>query len=283
MNDYDRMAEIIRYLDACQDTQPDLKGLADLIGLSPFHFHRLFSHWVGITPKTFLQCLTLETAKRSLLDGQSVLDAAIDSGLSGPGRLHDLCLKLEAASPGEIKSGGHGLDFTWGIAPSPFGQCFVAWTNRGLHSIQFVDHQEANETVTELREAWPKAHFSQDDSQAETCISEVFQMPFEPNAKPLSAWVRATPFQVRVWRALLDVPLGHLTSYSQIARAIGQAKAARAVGTAIGSNPLAYLIPCHRVIRETGVIGNYRWRHGRKRSLIACERAIRGHFPARST
>jgi AraC family transcriptional regulator of adaptative response/methylated-DNA-[protein]-cysteine methyltransferase len=282
MNDYERIARVIRHLDACHAGQPDLASLAEIAGLSPFHFHRLFSAWAGITPKDFLQCLTLAHAKNLLYSGRSVLDAALGSGLSGPGRLHDLCVILEAASPGEVKSGGAGWTITTGFADSPFGQCLIGVSPRGLCHLSFVDSGDGAAALAELRENWPQARLLHDDASATRVAGEIFEPHGERSARPaLRAFVKGTPFQVRVWRALLQVPSGTLVSYGCLAAALDKPAAARAVGTAVGHNPLAWLIPCHRVIRETGVIGEYRWGVVRKRAMVAWEGASRAAEPGR--
>ena len=276
MNDYERVANVIRYLDEHHTEQPDLAQLAESAGLSPFHFHRLFSSWAGITPKDFLQCLTLAHVKQLLLRGESVLDAALAAGLSGPGRLHDLCVTLEAASPGEIKRGGAGWTIQAGFAESPFGPCLVAQSARGICHLAFVDPDNEEADWSSLRAAWPNARFDRDDSTAQSLIEKVFSPLHGDVLRPtLRAFVKGTAFQLRVWRALLCLGPGQLTTYGRLAAALGQSSAARAVGTAIGQNPLAYLIPCHRVIRSTGVIGDYRWGGIRKRALIAWENARR--------
>jgi AraC family transcriptional regulator of adaptative response/methylated-DNA-[protein]-cysteine methyltransferase len=276
MNEYERIARVIRYLDAYHADQPDLARLAGVAGMSPFHFHRLFSAWAGVTPKDFLQCLTLAHAKDLLHKGQSVLDAALASGLSGPGRLHDLCVILEAASPGEVKSGGMGWKITAGIADSPFGRCLIGESPRGLCHLSFIDTGDGVEALAALRAHWPRARLQRDDAAAARQAGKIFSPRSGRAARPaLRAFVKGTAFQVRVWRALLLVPPGTLVSYGQLAAALDHPRAARAVGTAVGHNSLAWLIPCHRVIRETGVIGAYRWGHLRKRAMLAWESASR--------
>lgn len=276
MNDYERIARVIRHLDACHAGQPDLASLAEIAGLSPFHFHRLFSVWAGITPKDFLQCLTLVHAKALLRKGRSVMETALEAGLSGPGRLHDLCVILEAASPGEVKSGGVGWTITAGFADSPFGRCLIGESPRGLCHLSFVDAGDSAAVLAALRENWPRARLQRDDASAAQVAGEIFEPRGERPARPgLRAFVKGTAFQIRVWRALLQVPPGTLVSYGQLAAAIDKPAAARAVGTAVGHNPLAWLIPCHRVIRETGVIGNYRWGAVRKRAMVTWESASR--------
>lgn len=281
MNDYERIARVIRYLDEHHTEQPDLHVLARQAGLSPFHFHRLFANWAGVTPKDFLQCLTLAQVKNSLRRGASVLDSALESGLSGPGRLHDLCVKLEAASPGELKAGGAEWAMLAGFAMSPFGTCLVAESPRGLCHLSFVEDGDENRAWTGLEQDWPNARLQRNDAAATRIVEKVFTRAINRDSRPvLRAFVRGTAFQVRVWRALLEIPAGRLTSYGHLAALVGQPTAARAVGTAVGQNPLAYLIPCHRVIRETGVIGNYRWGRIRKRALVAWENARHSLPPA---
>jgi AraC family transcriptional regulator of adaptative response/methylated-DNA-[protein]-cysteine methyltransferase len=270
MNDYERIAEVIHFLDEHHVEQPDLASLAGRVGLSQFHFHRLFSTWAGVTPKDFLQSLTLAHAKELLRASNSILDVALESGLSGPGRLHDLCVNLEAASPGELKSGGAGWTISFGFADSPFGRCLIAESPRGLCHLSFVENEKI--ALTDLQKDWPQAKLERDDSAAIRLAAKIFTHPADSQSQPaLRAFVRGTPFQVRVWRALLQVQPGMLTSYGRLASVIDKPTAARAVGAAVGQNPLAYLIPCHRVIRETGVIGDYHWGQIRKRAMIAWE------------
>src|SRR5256885_4687930 len=258
MNDYERVASVIRFLDQHHTDQPDLNELAAAAGLSPFYFHRLFSAWAGVTPKDFLQCLTLEHVKVLLHDGENVFDAAINSGLSGPGRLHDLCVTLEAASPGEMKNGGAGMQIDYGFTETPFGEALIAETKRGICHLSFVDGNGRNGARDLLTSEWPNAKLQRADQRAEELAGKIFTQPRQnQSSRALRTFVRGTPFQVRVWRALLSVPTGSLTTYGRLAHAIGQSKAARAVGSAVGANPISFIIPCHRVIRETGALGNY--------------------------
>ena len=274
MNDYERIARMIRYLDEHHTRQPDLAELAAVAGLTRFHFHRLFSRWAGVTPKDFLQCLTLAHAKQLLHEGNSILDAALAAGLSGPGRLHDLCVNLENAAPGEVKSGGAAWSITAGFAESAFGICLVAEGPRGICHLSFVEAGSENAAWSGLRNDWPRAHWRRNDSAAAEIVGRMFTLPTGRRPEPpLRAFVNGTAFQVRVWRALLQIPPGQLTTYGRLANALGQPAAARAVGTAVGQNPIAWLIPCHRVIRETGVVGEYRWGRVRKRALLAWESA----------
>ena len=235
--------------------------------------------WAGITPKDFLQYLTLSHAKNALRAGHSVLDSALDSGLSGPGRLHDLCVNLEAASPGEVKSGGDGWRIRAAFADTPFGFCLIGESTRGICHMSFVDNKDRPLAENSIRTDWPRAEIVW-DAEVSGLLTDVFRDPTEAcSPTSLKAIVKGTTFQVRVWRALLQIPAGALTSYGQLAESLGDRKAARAVGTAVGRNPLAWLIPCHRVIRETGVFGDYRWNPTRKLAIVAWE-AARWYPPA---
>jgi AraC family transcriptional regulator of adaptative response/methylated-DNA-[protein]-cysteine methyltransferase len=272
MNDYERVARIIRFLDAEHVEQPNLDDLATRSGLSRYHFHRLFSRWAGVTPKDFLQCLTLGHARERLRNGASVLDATLDAGLSSPGRLHDLCVTLEAATPGEIKAGGEGWTIAIGFTESPFGACCVGLGPRGVCHLAFVESCDRKAASATLAVAWPRAQLRWDNQLSRQLGAQVFR-PRSNGLSPvhLRAFVRATPFQLRVWRALLCVPPGASVTYGRLAAAVGRPGAARAVGSAVGSNPLAFLIPCHRVIRETGIVGEYRWGQQRKRLMLGWE------------
>jgi AraC family transcriptional regulator of adaptative response/methylated-DNA-[protein]-cysteine methyltransferase len=281
MNDYERVASVIRYLDRHHTDQPDLSELARGAGLSPFHFHRLFSAWAGVTPKDFLQCLTLEHVKTLLRDGDSVLDAALNAGLSGPGRLHDLCVTLDAASPGEMKNGGAGMRIDYGFAETPFGEALFAETARGICHLSFIDGEGRNAGRDLLTDQWPNAKLHRADERAEKLSEKIFARPPRSQSRPrLRAFVRGTPFQLRVWRALLSVPAGSLTTYGRLSAAIDQPRAARAVGSAVGANPVAFVIPCHRVIRETGALGNYGGGRIRKRAIIGWEMSARSALRA---
>lgn len=277
MSDYERIAQVIDYLDTQHTDQPDLATLAAHVGLSPSHFHRLFSRWAGITPKDFLQCLTLTHAKEMLRRGESVLDASLDAGLSGPGRLHDLCVTLEAASPGELKAGGAGWTIRAGFVETPLGTCLVGESPRGICHLAFVESTDRADGEAAIATDWPAARIVWDDTAMAALVEPLFALPTQGTRlgqPPLRAFVRGSQFQVRVWRALLRIPRGTLVSYGQLASVIGKPTAARAVGSAVGQNSLAYLIPCHRVIRGTGVVSDYRWGQPRKRALVAWESAL---------
>lgn len=270
MNDYERIARVIRHLDGNGREQPSLSELAEVAGLSEGHFHRLFQRWAGVTPKDFLQCLTAEFAREQLRHSRSVLEAALAAGLSGPGRLHDLMVTLEAATPGEVKSGGAGMAIEHGTVESPFGECFLAWNERGVCYLSF----EEPDALARLGEVWPKATLREHPRGAKALRDRIFR---DDGGGELRTFVRGSEFQLKVWRALLRIPPGSSASYGRIAEAVGSPRATRAVGTACGSNLVSWLIPCHRVIRETGAIKGYRWGTERKRAMLGWEAARSGN------
>ena len=267
MNDYERITRVIAYLDEHYREQPTLEELAELLGLSSYHFQRLFTRWAGISPDRFRQCLTLAHAKGLLRKGKAVLESSLDAGLSGPGRLHDLCLNLEGATPGDIKNQGKGWSIYFGTYLSPFGNCLIADGPKGVCHISFFD-TDHNIAVHSIRDSWPLATLIKDPAHIARIGDQIFQGYRDHNLRMM---VRGTHFQIRVWQALLALPAGHFASYGDIADYIGNKNASRAVGSAIGKNQLAYLIPCHRVIRETGVVGNYRWGNIRKKAILVKE------------
>ncbi len=269
MNDYQRIAQAINYLDQHRAEQPDLTTVAAAVGLRVGHFHRLFRAWAGATPKDFLQCLTLSHAKELLRQGEDVLAASLGAGLSGPGRLHDLCVSLEAATPGEIKARGAGLQIRTGIAESPFGMCLIGETARGICHLSFFDGDGREAAMAELHTDWPLARLVYEDEFAIQLAARIFT-PAAKNDR-LQLYVKGTAFQLRVWRTLLKIQPGTLVSYGAVATASGNPNASRAVGTAVGHNAISFLIPCHRVIRETGISGSYRWGGVRKRAILAWE------------
>jgi AraC family transcriptional regulator of adaptative response/methylated-DNA-[protein]-cysteine methyltransferase len=269
-NNYRQMAEVINYLVQHYSEQPSLERMASVVNLSPHHFQRKFTAWVGVSPKSFIQYLTFDNAKEMLRKGKRVSDVTSDVGLSSPSRLHDLCLKIEAASPGVIKCGGKGLVIDYGFGFSPFGECLIVSSPRGIVKLLFVDASKRDQATNELLSEWPQAMFRHNDQLVINLIEKIFNYG-NKKASPLTAYVKGTQFQLQVWNALLKTAPGDLISYGQLAQNIGQATASRAVGTAVSNNPLGYLIPCHRVIRGTGAIGHYRWGAGRKRIMIAYE------------
>lgn len=244
--------------------------LARQVGLSPDHFQRVFKEWVGISPKQFLKYLTLEYAKSRLDDNESVLDAALDSGLSGPGRLHDLFVTLESITPGDYKAQGAGIVIYYGIHASPFGFAVLATSERGLCGCFFLP--EAGELMAReaILEYWPRARLQRDDRKTGAFADHLFD-PRGRESTPLPVFVRGTRFQVQVWRALLEIPSGSLCTYSHLAESIGRPSATRAVASAVGDNPISWLVPCHRVIRKGGYLGGYRWGLPRKKVMLAWE------------
>lgn len=268
--DYQRIEHAIRYLAENQESQPSLDDLATSVGVSSFHLQRLFRRLAGVTPKQFLQHLTVERAKDALDASQSILDAALSAGLSGPARLHDHFVTLEAMTPGEYKAGGAGLEIRFGAAPTPFGKLFAAQTPRGICALSFTE-SDGSEEQNALRNQWFGAQLVRDDGSVENIARQIFQG--SSPERPLRVVAAGTNFQIRVWRALLEIPLGSVRTYREIARAIGAPASSRAVGNALAANPIAYLIPCHRVILGTGAIGQYRWQPFRKRALLAWERS----------
>ena len=265
---YARMAKVIRYVDENFREQPDLAELASVAGLSPAHFSREFARWAGLPPTRYVKRLALLAAQGSLTRGESVIAAAWEAGLSGPGRLHDLFVSFEAVTPGEYKTGGAGLELAHGFATTPFGTGHFAATGRGLAWLAFVDAGERN-AIEELAARMPGARLTRDDASAGRVAEQVFGQ----RRGRLALDVRGTNFQVRVWEALLKLGANAALDYGQIARAIGQAGASRAVGQAVARNPVAFLIPCHRVLRRDGALGGYRWGVDRKRAMLAWETA----------
>ena len=270
MSDYQRIEKAINFILENRNKQPSLEEIAESVHLSPFHFQRLFSEWAGITPKRFLQNLTVEHAKTLLDQAKPLLQASTEAGLSGTSRLHDHFVSLEAVTPGEYKTAGQGLTIHYGIQETLFGTTFIATTERGICKIAFLNNKNYVDAVNALKQDWPLTILIEDTESISETASSIFSKAPNKN-KPLSLYVRGTNFQVMVWRALLQIPQGHLQSYSSVATAIGKPKALRAVGTAIGANPIAFVIPCHRVIQQSGGIGGYRWGVARKYALQTWE------------
>ncbi|HEX7927180.1 MAG TPA: methylated-DNA--[protein]-cysteine S-methyltransferase [bacterium] len=272
VNDASRIADAIRYLDENARRQPDLDEIAKAVKLSRYHFQRLFRRWAGISPTRFLQVVTLSEAKRLLQEKRSVLDTALDVGMSGPGRLHDLFINLDGISPGEYKDRGEGLTLDWGVYTSPFGDCLLVASQRGVCSLTFLpDGLKAG--MAEVKAKWPRATFRPDGGKLKGVASRIFSSA--RSGAPLTLHLQGTNFQVQVWQALLRIPFGEVATYGDIAKAVGSPGAVRAVGTAVGHNPVAFLIPCHRVIRETGALGEYHWGADRKRCMQVWETARR--------
>lgn len=269
---YAAVARAIAFVRANASRQPELAEIAAAANLSEFHLQRLFSAWVGLSPKRFLQYLTKEHARAALRDSAGVLDAALDAGLSGPGRLHDLMVSCEALTPGEIRAGGAGVELHHGFATTPLGDALFAWTPRGICHLAFCDGDRA-EKLAALRADWPAATFVGDAGGAAGGAAELAArvFPAMPTPGRLHLLLKGTNFQIKVWEALLKIPPAALVSYGRLAGHLGQPQAARAVGAAVGANRIAWLIPCHRVIREDGDSGNYRWGVERKLALRAWE------------
>src|SRR4051812_36676214 len=263
-SDYDRIAQAIRFIEANHLRQPTLEEVARSVYLSEFHFQRLFRRWVGISPKRFLQFLTIEHAKQRLEQSRSVLEVTYDAGLSSPGRLHDLFVTLEALTPGEYKARGAGLRIAYGFHATPFGSALLAATERGLCGLSFVDEGGEGAAIDELQARWPDAALDEDARVTAALAERIFSRAADDD-RPIPLLVQGTNHQVRVWEALLRVPAGAVVSYESLAAATGKPSAVRAVAGAVARNQIAYLIPCHRVIRKLGAFGGYRWGTDRKR------------------
>lgn len=273
--DYNIVEKAIDYIEHHQGEQPSLADIAAAVHLSEFHFQRLFSRWVGISPKRFLQYLTKEYAKKLLGESKNLLDVTFDAGLSSPGRLHDLFIQCEAMTPGEYKKKGTGLEIRYGFAASPFGTCMIANTRRGICALKFVREFGKIALVKWLGEQWPKARLIEDDTAIKTIVQDIFPFNSQSMQAPLHLFVKGTNFQIKVWEALTRIPFGHTVTYRDIAGFIGHQGADRAVGTAVGKNPIPFLIPCHRVIKKMGGFGNYGEGRSRKKALIGWEAAKR--------
>lgn len=266
---YALVARAIAFIRESTKQQPTLEQIADAVHVSPFHLQRLFAEWAGISPKRFLQYLTKEYAKQQLKSSHNnVLTVTADAGLSSTSRLHDLMVSCEAMTPGEIKAGGDGLEITYGFAFSPFGESIIGWTKRGICHFAFsiADHDMMK---SELVAYWPNAVFSQDDLRAGHLLQDIF--PITPSRGRVHLVLRGTNFQIKVWEALIHTEFGRVISYQQLAERAGYHRAQRAVGTALAANHIGFLIPCHRVIRESGDVGNYRWGVDRKRAILGWE------------
>lgn len=283
---YATVAQAIRFIAAHQAAQPSLAAIAEHVGLSEFHLQRVFSAWAGVSPKRFIQFLTKEHARALLRESQDVLTAALGSGLSGPGRLHDLLVCCDAVSPGEVRRLGDGLCIRYGVGMTPFGQAMIGVTVRGVCHLRFVEDPAAG--LDALRAAWPAAQLQFAGDAAQALLDRIFvrvgasggvaagrRTGCASPEKPLPLLLQGTNFQIKVWEALLAIPEGWATSYGELARHLGMPGAARAVGRAIGANPVAWLIPCHRVLRESGELGGYRWGLERKQALLAWEASAR--------
>lgn len=271
--DYARIERAIRFLDRERAAAPSLAAVAAHVGLSESHFQRMFTRWAGISPKRFVQHRTAEVVKRLLRERRPVLEATYEAGLSGPGRLHDLVVNAEAVTPGELQRGGLGVTVRYGFHPTPFGECLIAVTPRGVCHLAFVEPVSRKDALARLEHDWPLAQLVADQNGTREAAAKAFPPPGSQAVPSLALHVKGTNFQLKVWRALLEIPQGELTTYGALAKRIGDANASRAVGSAVGANPVSYLIPCHRVIRASGELGGYAWGVDRKRVMLARELA----------
>jgi AraC family transcriptional regulator of adaptative response/methylated-DNA-[protein]-cysteine methyltransferase len=269
MTDYERIQKAIEFIQSNFQQQPDLDAVAKEVYLSPFHFQRLFKDWAGVSPKKFLQYISLQHAKK-LLQHHSVSDTAYETGLSGSSRLHDLFINIEGMTPGEYKNGGEQLQINYSFAETPFGNIIVASTTKGICHLAFADDEKA--ALKQLQLQFPKAQFRQVVDTIQQNALFIFTQDWKDLSK-IKLHLKGTPFQLKVWEALLKIPMGGVSTYANIANTIKNPNASRAVGTAIGDNPVAFLIPCHRVIRSTGEFGEYHWGSTRKTAMIGWEAA----------
>jgi AraC family transcriptional regulator of adaptative response/methylated-DNA-[protein]-cysteine methyltransferase len=271
LTNYERIARAIEYLKLHFKRQPSLEEVAEYVYLSPFHFQRMFTEWAGVSPKKFTQYLSVEYAKSLLKEKQaSLFDAALETGLSGTGRLHDLFMKIEGMTPGEYKNGGAALSINYSFAESPFGSLILAATPKGLCYLAFVGDRE--KAFLELQQQFPNARYQQVLDMMQQNALYFFTQDWN-TLEQVKLHLKGTPFQLKVWEALLHIPMGELTSYGKIAVAAHAERAFQAVGTAVGSNPVSFLIPCHRVIKSTGEFGEYHWGSTRKLAMIGWEAA----------
>ncbi len=275
MSDYERIAQAISYITLRVEDQPGLEEIAAHVNMSPFHFQHMFSLWAGVSPKRYLQVLTLERAKQLLQQPLPVLAASDTLGLSSASRLYDHFVQLEAVTPGEYKTGGADLAIEYAVQHTPFGQVFVAATPKGICKMSFLDHEDFDNSLGDLLARWPNAALRENPDACRSAVESMFGNKPKRD-RPLSLHVSGTNFQVNVWKALLRIPPGKLVSYSHVAEAIRHPRSARAVGAAVGANPVAFLIPCHRVIQQSGLLGGYRWGQTRKHAIHAWEAARYG-------
>jgi AraC family transcriptional regulator of adaptative response/methylated-DNA-[protein]-cysteine methyltransferase len=269
--DYDVVRRAIAFLSEHWRAQPEIEAVAEAAGVSTTELHHLFRRWAGITPKAFLQAITLDHARRLLRDSASVLDASLEVGLSGPGRLHDLFVTHEAMSPGEWKSGGAGLTVSYGFHPSPFGTALVMATERGLAGLAFADPGGERSALADIAGRWPRASLVEDTARTAPLAQRVFDVKLWRAERPLRVVLIGTDFEVRVWETLLKIPMGRAMTYSDIAASIRAPKAARAVGAAVGKNPISFVVPCHRALGKNGDLTGYHWGLTRKRAMLGWE------------
>ena len=271
--DYKRVEKAIKYIETNYKNQPSLDEIADHVCLSPFHFQRLFKDWAGVSPKKFIQFLTLEYAKKVLSESRSIFEASFQAGLSGPSRLHDLFVNIEAVTPGEFRDRGEGLRIYYGFHQSPFGSYMLAVTSRGICGLHFAAENEKEKYLHLLKSQWSEAVFEENPAYTETYHKQLFVSDADIEQRKITLLLKGTNFQLKVWKALLQIPAGNLASYDMIAKNIGSPTASRAVGSAVGANPVGFIIPCHRVINKIGAMSQYRWGASRKKAIIGWEAA----------
>jgi AraC family transcriptional regulator of adaptative response/methylated-DNA-[protein]-cysteine methyltransferase len=269
--DYDVVRRAIGHIRGHWREQPEIEAIAEAASVTPTELHHLFRRWAGLTPKAFLQALTLDGARQLLRDSASVLDATYEVGLSGPGRLHDLFVTHEAMSPGEWKTGGEGLTIRFGFHPSPFGSALVMATERGLAGLAFADPGEEPAALADMKARWPRAAYVEDSARTAAVAKRIFDQSQWQADKPLRVVLIGTDWEVRVWEALMQIPMGRLVTYSDIAGKVRSPAAARAVGAAVGKNPVSFVVPCHRVVGKSGELTGYHWGITRKRAMLGWE------------
>jgi len=269
--DYDVVRRAIAHIKGNWRSQPEIEQIAEAAGVTPTELHHLFRRWAGLTPKAFLQALTLDSARNLLRDSTSVLDASYEVGLSGPGRLHDLFVTHESMSPGEWKSGGEGLTISYGFHPSQFGTALVMATDRGLCGLAFADEGKERAALADMKSRWPKANYVEDSARTAPLCARIFDKKLWRADRPLRVVLIGTDFEVRVWETLMRIPLGRATTYSDVASTLGKPTASRAVGAAVGKNPICFVVPCHRVMGKSGDLTGYHWGLTRKRAMLGWE------------
>ncbi len=272
-DDYKKIEKAIHFIENNFKSQPNLDEIAESVHLSKYHFNRLFKRWAGIGPVQFLHFVTLGYTKKRLAKSKSLLDTSLDSGLSGSSRLHDLFVTFDAMTPGEFKKKGTGLNIDYSFYASPFGECLTAITKRGLCHLGFVQKNSRSDALNQLFDAWPNAVFSENSKSIDPLFNQIFNLHKTKETRPFNLLIKGTNFQINVWKALLQIPMGNVVSYQDIAEYIGRPKAFRAVASAIAINPVGYLIPCHRVISKSGKIHQYRWGPSRKKAIVGWETA----------
>jgi AraC family transcriptional regulator of adaptative response/methylated-DNA-[protein]-cysteine methyltransferase len=271
LRDYDSVRRAIAFISEHWRAQPTIEAMADAASVTPDELHHLFRRWAGLTPKAFMQALTLDHAKNLLRDSASVLDAALDSGLSGPGRLHDLFVTHEAMSPGEWKNGGAGMTLRFGFHASPFGTAVVIGSDRGLAGLAFADPGEEQSALADMQRRWPRATYVEDQAATAPIARRIFDPKLWRPDEPLRVVLIGTDFEVRVWETLLKIPMGRAVCYSDIANKIAAHKASRAVGAAVGKNPISFVVPCHRALGKGGALTGYHWGITRKQAMLGWE------------